>query len=138
MVLDPDRIVLERAALLEIVVVVVVVLAGNVLVQQLLAQGVILQAVRRHLRFVGFVVHGLGRAQALRRPMLSCGGGSPRRCEIAATAFISVGACESSIFLVSRCTGPAMPTAAVTLPLSSRTGAAMQRMPSSHSSSSVA
>ena len=44
----------------------------------------------------------------------------------------------ASAFFDSRLTGPAIPIAATTSPASLRIGAAMQRMPSSLSSSSIA
>jgi hypothetical protein len=46
-VLDPDRVVFERAAGIEIVVIVVVVDAGGVGVSERLAAGMVLQGVRR-------------------------------------------------------------------------------------------
>ena len=62
----------------------------------------------------------------------------PSRAEIAAAVSITCGMKEASAFFDSRLTGPASPIAATTSPASLRIGAAMQRMPISLSSSSIA
>ena len=63
---------------------------------------------------------------------------SPSRAEIAAAVSMTCGMKVASAFFDSRLTGPASPIAATTSPASLRSGAAMQRMPSSLSSSSMA
>jgi len=69
-------------------------------------------------------------------PTLLSAKSQPRRHLIAVA--ITCGMKAAIDFFVSRVTGPAIPTAATTSPLSSRIGAAIETMPSSLSSSSIA
>src|SRR5262245_22445327 len=62
----------------------------------------------------------------------------PSRAETRSAAVITCGAIVVTARFDIRVSGPAMPTAATTAPVSSRIGAAMQTMPSSLSSFSTA
>ncbi len=82
---------------------------------------------------------GRRKLEGLQPAELSAPGlGSPSRAEIAfAAAFTWRARLRSRVF-VRRWVGPVTPTAATGTPVSSLTGAAMPRTPTSYSSSSVA